>query len=163
MNITQRNYTVKRLEQLHQQKTNALFEENNVLVDAHNNKYIITHEEATTIITSNPDLLKVSKSTNDKYCGIYVWFNQKSARELLNKPNYILDFVRDRNYLTSEQEELDTHAVTKTCFGTRIVLKEIAERIVKLNHRIAYAKDQVMLGDAQKAIDVLEEINSLVF
>lgn len=163
MNITQRNYTVKRLEQLHQQKTNALFEENNVLVEAHNNKYKITHEEATAIIATNPDLVKVSKSNNDKYCGIYVWFDEETARKLLDKPNYVLDVVRDPNYLTSEQDELGTHAVAKTCFGTRVVLKEIAERITKLSARIAYAKDQVMLGDAQKVIDALEEINSLVF
>jgi hypothetical protein len=163
MNISQRNYTVKRLQQLHEQKTSALFEENNVLVGIHNNDYKITYEEALAVIATNPELVKTSKNNNDVYCGVYTWFDEKNARKLLNKPSYVLDVVRDRGYLTSEQQKLNTHEVIKTCFGNRVVLKEIAERITKLNHRIAFAKDQVMLGDSHEALKALEEINSLVF
>jgi len=163
MNITQRRYTLKRLEDLHKQKTLAILAENDLLVEAHNRHYSITYEEAIAIISTNPELIKLNKSNYNKQIGLNVYFDGTTARILLNKPTFMLDVVRDRNYLTSEQEELDTHTVAKTCFGTRVVLKEISERITKLNARITYAKDQVMLGDVQKALDALEEINSLVF
>lgn len=162
MNITQRKYTLQRLEDLHKLKTTAILAENDVLVKASNDNYLVTYKEASMLVLSNPDLI-VQNKTQNAYCEFNIYFDASKARKLLNKPLHTLQMARSCSYLTESEIKHGLQSISKTVLGERIVLNEIAERITKLNNRINYAKDEIMLGDAQEALKALEEINSLVF
>ena len=162
MNITQRKYMLQRLEDSHKQKTLAILAENDLLVEAYNKTFKITFNEAQQLLKKHPELL-IKRENTTNWCELDLSFDVRQARKLLNKPDYLLTTLVSRSYLTDSETKHNQQTVCKTIYGNRIVLIDIAERINKLNARIVYVKDQVMLGDAQKALDELEEINSLVF
>jgi hypothetical protein len=162
MNITQRKYTLERLVDLHKQKTLAILAENDLLVEAHNKTFKVTFNEAEQLLKKHPELL-IKKQNTTNMCELEFSFDVRQARKLLNKPDYTLTPLTARSYLSDSENKHKQQTICKTIYSDRVVLNNIADRINKLNARIVYAKDQVMLGDAQKALDALEEINSLLF
>lgn len=159
MNVTQRNYTVKRIEAMLDIKIKAILQENDVLVKAHNDDYFITKEEALKLYETNKDIIKFSKF-NSSYSDVTVYIDYTLIRELLNKPNFYLH-ESSRSYI-DDCAELYQQKITVSG-ETTVVLNATAERIKKLKDRAAYAKDLVMLGDAKEALAAIEEFNSLVF
>lgn len=54
MNVTQRNYTIKRIDALTLMKINALVEESDLLVTEHNKNRIVSFQEVKDLLEDNP-------------------------------------------------------------------------------------------------------------
>lgn len=159
MNITQRKYTLARLDTQLAVKLNALVAESDILVKANNEAYSITFKEAQRVILSNPEVVTLIKCNGSSLQADYR-FDEKTIRTLLNKPTHYLR-NSSTGYVTDGVEHFQKEVVVNGC--RKVVMNEIADRINKLQHRAAFAKDQVMLGDAKEALQALEDFNSLIF
>ena len=159
MNVTQRKYTLERLTALTSMKINALVEENDILVKANNDAYLITFKEAQFVILSNPEVVTLVKVNGSSLQADYK-FDETTIRSLLNKPQHFLR-TSSNGYVDDSVKHLQKELIVN---GSRkVLISEIADRIVKLQHRAQYAKDLIMLGDAKEAMQALEEFNSLIF
>lgn len=159
MNVTQRNYTVKRIEAMLDIKIKAILQENDVLVQAHNDDYFVSQDEVLKLYETNKDVIKFNKSSGS-FSDVTVYIDYVLVRELLNKPSFYLQ-QSSNSYIHDCSKE---HQQNITVLGqTRTVLNSTVTRIKRVNDRAAYAKDLVMLGDAKEALAAIEEFNSLVF
>lgn len=159
MNVTQRKYTLERLNAIVNLKLSALVEENDILVKNNNEAYKITFEELQDVLKTHPELVVLTKSLNSD-CQGYFNINVTEIRKLLSKPETILDYSR-QTYVSEKNKHLQTTVKIKN--EDKVLLNDIAERVTKLQFRATWAKDQVMLGDAKEALKALEDFNSLVF
>lgn len=159
MNVTQRKYTLERLNSLTSIKINALVEENDVLVKANNSNYKITADEIRLCVDQDPSLLSLKESNSDG-CEAYFALDHNKIREMLDKPRVQLNYSRN-SYVNDFAKHLQTVVIINST--SRVLLIEIADRITKLQHRAQYAKDLIMLGDAKEAMQALEDFNSLIF
>lgn len=159
MNVTQRKYTLDRLNSLTSIKINALVEENDVLVKANNDNYKITKEELVLCVEQDPSLLTLKETSSDS-CEVFYTLDHNKIREMLGKPTVLLNYSRN-SYVNDAAKHLQTVAIINNT--SRVLLIEIADRITKLQHRSQYAKDLIMLGDAKEAMQALEDFNSLIF
>ena len=159
MNVTQRKYTLDRLNSLTSIKINALVEENDVLVKANNDAYVITFKEAQRILLSNPEVVTLVKVNGSSLQAGYK-FDETTIRSLLNKPQYFLR-SSSNGYVDDSVKHLQKETIVNGC--RKVLINEIADRINKLQHRAQYAKDLIMLGDAKEAMQALEDFNSLIF
>lgn len=159
MNVTQRKYTLSRLTALTSMKISALIEENDVLVKANNDNYKITMEEVVLCIEQDPSLVSLKKSTSDA-CEAYYALDHKKIREMLDKPQVLFNFSRN-GYVSEQAKHLQREVIIDG--NRKVLINEIADRINKLQHRSQYTKDQVMLADAEQAVQALEDFNSLIF
>ena len=159
MNVTQRKYTLDRLNSLTSIKINALVEENDVLVKANNSNYKITMEEVALCVEQDPSLVTLKESNSDG-CGGYYSLDHNKIREMLDKPKILLNYSRN-SYVNDSAKHLQTVVLIHN--KQIALLNEVADRINKLQHRAQYAKDLIMLGDAKEAMQALEDFNSLIF
>lgn len=159
MNVTQRNYTINRINALLMNKVQALLAENDVLVKAHNDDYTITFDEFQKVYADHPEVI-VTKQDNNTYCGVYVYIDDTLVRTLLGKPTCYLQ-SSTKSYVNGASKQDQQLIPINGC--NTAVLNATAERIKKLQQRASFAKDQVMLGDAKEALQALEEFNSLIF
>lgn len=159
MNVTQRKYTLERLNAIVNLKLSALIEENDILVKNNNEAFKITFEELQNVLYAHPELVVLTKSLGAD-CQGYFNINCIEIRKILNKPETILDYSR-QTYVSEKNKHLQT--VVKVKNEDKVLLNYIAERVTKLQFRATWAKDQVMLGDSEKALKTLEDFNSLVF
>lgn len=159
MNVTQRKYTLDRLNSLTSIKINALVEENDVLVKANNSNYKITADEVRLCVDQDPSLVSLKESNSDA-CEAYFALDHNKIREMLDKPRVILHYSRN-SYVNDSAKHLQTVVLVHST--QRVLLNEVADRINKLQYRAQYAKDLIMLGDAKEAMQALEDFNSLIF
>ena len=159
MNVTQRNYTVKRIDTLTTMKINALVAESDLLVAEHNKNRIVSFQELKDVLTDNPEVLELVEDTLG-VVQVKLSIDYEKIRELLNKPNAYLN-NSNNTYVPNNAEDLQTIVFVNK--EKKVVMRSIADRMKKLQDRASYTKDLVMLGDAKEALQALEEFNSLVF
>lgn len=159
MNVTQRKYTLDRLNSLTSIKINALVEENDVLVKANNSNYKITADEVRLCVDQDPSLLSLKESNSDG-CEAYYALDHNKIREMLDKPTVLLLYSRC-SYVSDQAKHLQKVVIVNG--NSKVLINEVADRISKLQHRSQYAKDTIMLGGAEQAMQAIEEFNSLIF
>lgn len=159
MNVTQRKYTLDRLTALTSMKINALLEENDVLVKANNDNYKITKEEVVLCVDQDSSLVSL-KESNCVACEAYYELDHNKIRQMLDKPAVLFNTSRN-SYVNDQAKHLQKVVILNG--NSKVLINEIADRIAKLQHRSQYAKDTIMLGGAEQAIQALEEFNSLIF
>lgn len=160
MNITQRKYTLERLNTQLSTKINAIIAENDLAVQQNNEEFVITYKEFTGITLSNPEVITVLKCPTSNSLQAYHAIDEVSIRKLLNKP---LVRLMSSNYGSINDSVKHLQQGIEINGDRKCLINAYAERIKKVQARAQYAKDQIMLGDAKEALAVLEEFNSLVF
>lgn len=160
MNVTQRKYTLDRLQSQLSTKVYAIIAENDAAVVQSNQQYTITFEDFEKALAMDSTVVKLVKTTGSSLQADY-HINETAIRKLLNKPLVWLTNSNNSSYVSEQAKHLQQELIV---LGSRkVLINSFAERINKLNTRAQYAKDQVMLGDAKEALVALEEFNSLIF
>jgi hypothetical protein len=160
MNVTQRKYTLDRLNTQLSTKINAIIAENDAAVIQNNKDFLITFEQCQQVILSNPEVVSLRKSLNSSSLQAHYVIDDKAIRIILNKPLVWLR-VSTNSYVDDSAIRLQQEIVING--DRKCLINAYAERIKKVQARAQYAKDQVMLGDSKEALAALEEFNSLVF
>lgn len=159
MNVTQRNYTIKRIDALTSMKINALVAESDLLVTENNKNRTVSFQEVKDLLIDNPEVIELVEDPSGTV-QVKLSIDYDKIRELLNKPSVYLTSSSNCNPSSQSQHLQKTVIVGSV---KKVVMNNVADRIKKLQDRASYTKDLVMLGDAKEALQALEEFNSLVF